>query len=255
METCLVKGVALSYLTSENEKKPNQKNVVFLHGAGASKERWKDLIDLFEKEDGLFALALDLPGHGNSQGSPCDQVFLYREWVKEFVDANGMDSFYLVGHSMGAAIALDFASKYLDRLEGLVLVGGAPSFKVSEERLEEFRSGEYKWEWARVGFAESTSDQVVEIFYQENKKEDAWARYLDYLACSRYKAENLEQLKIPSLVICGEEDKNTPPKLSKKLAQEIENAKLVFIKDAAHQVMIERPEILKKELEDFIGVR
>jgi pimeloyl-ACP methyl ester carboxylesterase len=246
---CLTKGVEVHYLVGGNEQKKDHP-IVLIHGAAGSSRRWlKQLTDLTD----CYGIALDLPGHGHSQGEPCDQVFLYREWVKEFMEAMGMESAVIAGHSMGGAIAMDLYHKYPHAVKGLLLISTAPYFKVNPARLEAFRQGEFKPEWERDLFSASASDELVAQFSVEREKDSPRARYVDFLACSRFQAAGLKDVQVPTSILCGREDVNTPPRYSEKLRDEIPGARLRLVEKAAHQIIFEQPEIVNEEIKKFMG--
>jgi len=75
----------------------------------------------------------------------------------------------------------------------------------------------------------------------------------DLLCCSRFDVrEMLKEIKLPSLIICGRGDIQTPPEYSQYLAANIEYSELVIIEGATHQVMLEKPTQVNNEIERFI---
>ncbi len=251
MPTVNVSGVDLHY-ESGGASPGLGKTVVLVHGAGGSSARWANQVRALA--DGHFPVALDLPGHGASGGRPCDQVFLYREWVKQAVDALGCKKIVLAGHSMGGAIALDFALTYPEYLQGLILVSTGARLRVDPARLESYRQGEYRAEWARMAFAETASPHLVEKSIQENMALDPAVRYADFLACDRFNVlGRVHHIHTPTLVVCGQEDVATPVKFSRYLAEDLPNARLVVVEGAAHMVPLEQPEILNNAIMEFLA--
>jgi pimeloyl-ACP methyl ester carboxylesterase len=80
--------------------------------------------------------ALDLPGHGASPGPSASDISAYSELVRDFVDALELPWFLLAGHSMGGAIALDFALAYAYRLAAIMVVGSGARMRVAPQLLE-----------------------------------------------------------------------------------------------------------------------
>jgi pimeloyl-ACP methyl ester carboxylesterase len=75
----------------------------------------------------------------------------------------------------------------------------------------------------------------------------------DFLACDRFdRQEGLAQIDLPCLILCGREDKLTPPKLSKALNQGINGSTLKILQGAGHMIMIERHRELNEAVQDFI---
>ncbi len=253
MPYCQVKGIEISYQESGQKSSP-QRIIIFIHGAAGNAGRWINQVQEIggRYSERYYVAAPDLPGHGRSGGEACGQVFLYREWIKEFTDAMGLDRPIMAGHSMGGAIALDFALKYPQSTAGLVIVGSGPRFEIDPDRLEAYKRGEYTMEWTRASFASSAPEDLVERIFQEVQQSDPWSRYLDFLACSRFQVKNLQNIAVPTLIICGAEDINTPSVLSEYLAEKIRGAGLVKIDNAAHQVMLEQPQTVNEHIEHFL---
>ncbi|MEW6661777.1 MAG: alpha/beta fold hydrolase [Bacillota bacterium] len=250
MATIGVGGVSIYCDTGETG--PGQgKTVVLVHGAGGSSSRWRYQVKALANIHS--PVALDLPGHGLSGGQPCDQVFLYREWVKQFVDVLGLKKIVLAGHSMGGAIALDFALTYQSYLEGLILVSTGARLRVDPARLESYQKGEYRVEWARMSYSPAAPPELVEKGVQETLTADPAVRYADFLACDRFDAmSRLSDISRPTLVICGRDDVATPVKFSQHLAEKIPGARLVLLPRAAHMVMLEKPQEVNEAILEFL---
>jgi len=108
--------------------------VVFVHGALHDHSVWI-LQSRYLAHHGHAVLAVDLPGHGRSAGTPLG-VEAAGEWVAGLVRASGLQRTALVGHSMGSLIALEAAARLGARADALVMVGTAYPMKVSAKLLE-----------------------------------------------------------------------------------------------------------------------
>jgi len=84
----------------------------------------------------LNIIAVDLPGHGQSGGSGEREVALYAQWVKKAMEVLCPQKPVLIGHSLGAAVALELAIRYGDMLSGIVTVGGGAKMPVNPLVLE-----------------------------------------------------------------------------------------------------------------------
>ena len=112
--------------------------VVFIHGALNDHSVWT-LLARWYAHHGYRVLAVDQPGHGRSDGPPLASVEALADWVLALLDAAGVTSAHLVGHSMGSLIALEAASRAPQRAAGLVMVGTAYPMKVSDALLSTAR--------------------------------------------------------------------------------------------------------------------
>ena len=97
--------------------------VIFIPGAGMD-HRVADLITpnpkIYNK-----VLSIDLPGHGSSEGPSLKSIEDMSSWVKSFMETLKIQKIIIVGHSQGCLVGIDFASKYPEFIDGLVLVAGS----------------------------------------------------------------------------------------------------------------------------------
>ena len=107
--------------------------VVFIHGALHDHSVWI-LQSRWLAHHGQAVMAVDLPGHGRSEGEALSVRDAGR-WVSEFTQAAGLDQVTLVGHSMGSLIALEAAAALGSAARHLVMVGTAYPMKVSPKLL------------------------------------------------------------------------------------------------------------------------
>ena len=164
--------------------------------------------------------------------------------VVEFMTALALESPTVVGHSMGGAIALDLALRYGDRLGGLVLVGTGARLRVMPSLLEGLR-GEFESTvdlLCRYLYGPLASEEMVRLGREEMLAIGPEVLLGDYLACDRFDVTSrLDEVRLPTLVICGEEDQLTPLNYSQFLVDHIQGARLVTIPEAGHMVMLEKP--------------
>ena len=120
--------------------------VVFIHGALHDHSVWT-LLARWCAHHGYGALALDLPGHGRSEGPPLASVQAHADWLLALLAAAGValpGQATLVGHSMGSLIALEAAARAPGRIHRLVMVGSAYPMKVSAALLDTARDAPLK---------------------------------------------------------------------------------------------------------------
>ncbi len=215
---------------------------LFLHGAGGTHRHWGKQIQGL----GNATLAsLDLPGHGRSKGKGRQSIEGYADLVVEFIDALALESPTVIGHSMGGAIALDLALRHGERLGGLVLVGTGARLRVMPSLLEGLR-GEYESTvdlLCGYVYGPSANEEMVRLGREEMLAIGPEVLTGDLLACDRFDVmDRLGEVRLPTLVICGEEDQLTPLKYSQFLVDHIQGARLVTIPEAGHMVMLEKPQ-------------
>jgi len=224
------------------QKGGGKPSFLFLHGAGGTHRHWGKQIQGIQ--DGTL-VALDLPGHGRSKGEGCQTIEGYADLVVEFMAALYLESPTVVGHSMGGAIALDLALRYGDRLSDLVLVGTGARLRVMPSLLQGLR-GEFESTvdlLCRYAYGLSASEEMVRLGREEMLAAGPAVLLGDLTACDRFDVMGrLGEVRLPTLVICGEEDRLTPLKYSQFLVQHIRGARLVTIPEAGHMVMLEKPQ-------------
>lgn len=116
--------------------------VVFLHGAGmdhsvyALQSRW------FAAR-AIATLAPDFPGHGRSQGAPLPAIADMADWVAALIEAAGLGRAVLVGHSMGALVALETAARHGDLVAGLGLLGASAAMPVHPDMIASAKAGTF----------------------------------------------------------------------------------------------------------------
>ena len=122
----------LHYQLHHGAARPAGPPLVLVHGAGGNLMHWPGAL---RRLPGHTVYALDLPGHGKSGGAGRAEIGAYADVVRGFAEALGLVPFVLAGHSMGGAIALEFALRYPARLAGLILVGTGAKLRVAPEIL------------------------------------------------------------------------------------------------------------------------
>ncbi len=226
-------------------------NIVFIHGAGNRKEVWKEVI----KGLGMFrCISLDLPGHGESSCRYEDRIEGYAERVEEFLKALGLDSFILVGHSMGGAIVIKLAPR-LKGARGIVLVGTGATLWVNPKILKGLKEDflgtvDLMVKWS---FKKGAKGPFVEEFRKMLREAGREILYRDMYACSLYSgSDELSRIKVPTLIVCGDTDVMTPVKLSEELNKAISGSELLTVPSSGHMVHMERPGELSEGIKDFV---
>ncbi|HBL22906.1 MAG TPA: alpha/beta hydrolase [Deltaproteobacteria bacterium] len=228
--------------------------IVFIHGAGGSTLSWLAQKAYFEKTN--LTVLIDLPGHGRSDGKSSGSIEAYARAVKRTLEDNGIGPAYIAGHSMGGAVAMQMAISYPGLLKGLILIGTGARLKVYPEILEGVL--EDKEKTARMivdtAFSASIPAALKERVFAEYMKNDARTIFDDFTACDSFNLMgSLEAIRVPTLVICGADDRFTPPKYSRYLAETIPGARLALVEGTGHMVMIEKPGQVNKAIEGFLA--
>jgi 3-oxoadipate enol-lactonase len=230
--------------------------LVCVHGAGSSSVVWMDVVRRLSPQRRV--VAPDLPGHGQSdRWHPPDDVTIamYRDAVGTVCAELEIERAVLMGHSMGALVALDAAATWPERVAGLVLVNGGAQLPVAPEVFVKL-TGDFerfgKW-LSRVVWSPSTPLDVVERWGAMAFTADQEITLADFRAVSRFDGTPLgARVRAPTLVLGGEDDLMTPPKLTRELAAAIPGARAVVVPEAGHMLPQEQPERFFAELESFL---
>ena len=226
--------------------------LVFIHGAGAQHAIWGYQLNNLKR---AYRVALDLPGHGQSTGPGRITIEGYAEAVVAFLDALHLRNVVVVGHSMGGAIAQTLALTAPERMRGLVLIGTGARLRVLSSLLEGLRTDFLltSRHLVSLAYAPSTPASLIRRGLTQWAQNRPQAVVRDFLACHRFDVtDRLREIRCPTLVLCGDEDMLTPPKLSRYLGEHIPHAEVHIIPAAGHMVMIEQPEETTRAIQSFV---
>lgn len=248
-----VAGTDLSLWCEETSSGSANPPLFFLHGSGGDYTSWQEQIPAFSGRRNLFAL--DLPGHGRSEGEAETDVFTYATWVRKTCEELNLVKPVLIGHSLGAAVCLAAACRAPADFSALVLVGGAAKFSVDEKLLIQVDTNpaEAISLVGAVALAKRNRERLSPSLILQLSRARPGVLYRDLLACSRFDLTgSLAILTMPVLVVCGLEDRLTPPDLSRYLKDNIPRAELKLLPNTGHFPMREEPEEFNRMLWEFL---
>lgn len=227
--------------------------MVFIHGAGGTHLHWPPHV---RRIYGKRIHAVDLPGHGRSNGIGGQSILEYAHEMVGFLDAVGLNSAIFIGHSMGGAIALTLALDFPKRVLGLGLVGSGARLRVAPQILES-TSNATTFPLAlelinNAEFGPSVNPRLKELAARQMASIRPSVLQGDFLACNEFDVmQRLGEIAVPTLILCGTEDQLTPLKYSEYLRDHIPSARLITIPGAGHMVMLEQPETVARILGEF----
>ncbi|MAM68123.1 MAG: alpha/beta hydrolase [Rhodospirillaceae bacterium] len=239
--------------TGGKEFAPSLPAVIFLHGAGMDHSIWALQTRWFAWH-GYGVLAIDLPGHGKSDGPAYETIDDMAAWVVRMIDACGAEKVSLVGHSMGSLVALAAAAEAGGRLSSLVLLGTAAAMPVHPDLLAATKSNDpVAWDlivsWGFGKPAHFGMNRAPGMWMQGGGR-SLLARApvdvlgIDMAACDAWKRapEAAARVTCPTVIVAGDRDMMTPVKAAAPLADAIPDAKTVILKECGHIMMVERPD-------------
>jgi len=245
----------LYYFAHEAEDQVKKRPpVILIHGAGGNHLSWPPQIRRMADER---VYALDLPGHGKSEGMGRQSIDEYVDDVIAFMKELKIRAAVMVGISMGSAIALTFALKFPKKILGLGLLGSGSKLRVASSILETAgnpNTFESAVEMVNEScFSTNTPQSLIQLSKQSMLEIRPPVLLGDFLACNEFDmTSQLEKIDAPTLIICGVEDKMTPLKYSELLRDGIANSHLHVVDNAGHMVMAEQPDVVADLLKQFI---
>lgn len=245
---------------------PALPTVVLIHGAQNDHSVWA-LQSRYLAHHGHSVLAVDLPGHGRSQGAALPSVEAMADWLLALLAAAGVTRAALAGHSMGSLIALETAYQAPERVTKLALLGCTFPMKVSDALLNTARDNEAAAIDMVNLFSHSTMAQkpscpgpgfsvmggARRLMQRMSQINPAQLFYTDFYACNAYAngAAAAQSLRCPALFVFGAKDVMTSPKSAKGLLAAIPHARSVTV-DAGHSMMQEQPDAVLDALTAFL---
>ena len=252
-----VEGKAAFAYTAAHELDAAKPTMVFLHGAGLDHSLF-GLQSRYFGYHGWNVLAVDLPAHGRSAGPALPSIGAMADWLSAALKSLKIEKPSLVGHSMGALVALEYASRF--PVGRIALIGVAYPMKVSEAFLDAARRNDHA-----AYDMETIWGHAAQVPLAGNPNPGMWmygdalARlrrlapgvlHSDLKACNDYQLAG--DVTCPALVIMGRRDVMTPPKAASSLAEKI-NAKTLAVEFSGHSLMAEAPDATLDGLVKFFA--
>lgn len=233
--------------------KASARTIVFLHGAGGTHHSWRD--QWAGLKGGARLVIPDLPGHGLSGGAARRSVGEYAAWLADFVREVLPGGFLLAGHSMGGCVALQAAVDRIRGLEALILVGSGAKLKVAPAIREGIagRFPEYGRELVESMTADASSPYLKDDLTKDLLSTPPATFLADFEACDAFDVRGrLGEIRVPTLVITGAEDRLAPLRYAEFLATRVAGAVLKIVPGAGHMVMLEKPNEVNDVLSAFV---
>jgi pimeloyl-ACP methyl ester carboxylesterase len=229
--------------------------VILIHGAGGTHLHWPAQV---RRLSGYRVYAIDLPGHGKSEGRGSQTIEAYCQDIIQWMENLQIYRGVFVGHSMGGAIALTMAIKHSEHVIALGLIGSGARLRVLPQILEDSSSPTtfpiaIKTIISKA-FSTHTDPRLKELAAQKMAATRPSVLHGDFQACNTFDVmDNIRKINFPTLVICGQDDELTPVRYSQFLADQIPRAQLRLIPASGHMVMLEQPQIVANELSAFLS--
>ena len=237
--------------------------VLLVHGAGMDRTVWSQQTR-YLAHHGFAPMAIDLPGHGDSEGALLPSVAEMAEWVGAFVEMMALGPVRLVGHSMGSLISLEVAARYPQTAERLILMGAAAAMPVHPELLgaaerNEILAPQLMTAWAHGSRAHIAGNPTPGLWMRSGcqallERAAPDVIYNDLAACNSYEAGDVAaRIECSVSVMVGSEDKMTPPKATAQLVAGFSEVDLQHLDGIGHMMMMEAPDQIRDLLLQALG--
>lgn len=254
MSTVTIDGLSINYIHNGVDTSDDAKKILFVHGTGCNGRVFENLIAAMKDYE---AVAIDLPGHGLSQGVGFRGVVDHAYFVAQLIDTLGWNQCVVAGHSLGGGIAIALASYFPEILRGLILIDTGARLRVAPAVIanaKKLAAGESSAKRdLRLGFSDKTHDDVITALHRLTGNEDPAVTLKDWYADDSCDfLTRLNTLDVPALAICGREDRLTPLKYHEYLRDNMPQCQLAVIDDAAHWPFLENSEEFTQQMYDFL---
>jgi 3-oxoadipate enol-lactonase len=230
--------------------------IVFLHGVGSDKSVWRPQLEHFGRE--RRAIALDYPGYGDSDPAPSGMTRDdYASAIISAMHELGVDHAHVCGLSLGGVVAIAMHHAGAGRCASLIL---ADTFAVHPDGQAIYDRS------MAVTDLRAMAEARVDVLLAQPADPAVRSEVVDTMAripIPAYRigaeavwladqADRAQAIDVPTLVVCGTEDKVTPPILSQALAKLIPGARYEEIEGAGHISNFEKPDAFNRLVGDFI---
>ena len=231
--------------------------VVLIHGLFGHPANWRGVMEALADRFWLHAPQLPIGYRPGRRATDFDAFGGLTDSVVDYMDARGIERATVGGNSLGGQVAIDLGLRYPERAERLVLTGSAGLF---EREIGTNGMPRVDRTWIRRKAAEVfhdaehiTDDLVTQV--EEMLADRDYRRFMLRVAKAtrayNVRAE-LGRLTLPTLIVWGREDRITPTDVAEAFADELPNARLVFIDACGHAPPIEQPEAFSRFLGEFL---
>ncbi|WP_135820643.1 alpha/beta fold hydrolase [Halostella litorea] len=253
METVTHRGRATAYRRSD--RGGDGTPLLCVHGSGGESGVWKSQ---FRLADDRPVAALDLSGHGESDDVDAEAGYgalsAYADDV--IAVAEETDAGVLVGNSLGGGVVMHAVLNRGVDPDAVVLAGTGARLAVNEDLLDwlatDFeRAVEFLHGPGRL--FDDPDDALVELSAAAMRDCGRAVTERDFRTCHAFdERDRVSDIDVPTLAVVGENDRLTPPWFHEFLTDEIPDAALAVVEDAAHLAMLERPKAFNAALENFL---
>ena len=258
-----VNGNSSYCYTNSRDIDPDKLSIVFIHGSGMDHTVFTLAARHFARH-GNNVIAVDLPGHGRSEGEPLTAIESIADWIVAALDALSIDQAALVGHSLGSLVAMDCAARHPQRVRALAMVGTTAPMPVSDAILNAAEDDDHaafdmltQWGYSKrhqYGGNRNSGMWMIGSTLRLFERSRPGVLFADMSACNNYSAgvERAAQVRCPVQLILGAEDRLTPVRSTQPLQAAFTSPQVTVLDGAGHTIMVEAPNALLDALHEVL---
>jgi len=234
--------------------------IVLIHGSGLNRTIWRTVASKFPGNHQV--ILPDLRGHGESDAPLGDYLMsILAEDIASLLEYLGISKAMICGHSMGGYVALSFAELFPEQITGLGLITTRANADSDEKRNSRYKVVEQVKMHGSSALAKSLAPRI-------SNQDDSIQAAFDMIASTAPQGiigatigmakrhdywDLLPEIKVPALVVAGEDDQIINMADAKQMAEELPNGHFLSIPGAGHMPMVEKPDILGEGLVSLIN--
>ena len=237
--------------------------LVLVHGFMGGSEQWRAQVEHMSTHHRV--ITPDLPGFGRNNHLPViDSIAGFATWVLDYLEAQGIKKFHLLGHSMGGMIAQEMVEHAERGLVDRLILYGTGAVGVLPGRFETIEQSKRR---AADDGADATARRISATWFLRRESDPAYA------ACANIAAQSapaalpagldamqawsgeaaLSSIEHPTLVLWGDSDRTYPWTQTEILWRNIPNSNLSVVPGAAHAVHLEKPALFNALIDEFLA--
>ncbi len=261
-DSCYIdlQGMKVHYRDTNNTGNDNAPVLIMLHGIFASLHTWEGWTDILSPHFRL--ISIDNPNFGLTGSHPEGiKKHLYSDFLNEFTDALGLQKVHIAGNSLGGWMSWEFAARFPNKVEKVILLDSAGFFFVPPAILISMGLPGAGWITAHTPLPRKLFRAVTATTYSDKRKlsREVINRYYDLLlrpgnrqagakilAYVRnrggFNKKLLKDVKQPVLIMWGKDDKWIPPSHANLFKKSLPQAQVIMYDHCGHMPMEELPE-------------
>ena len=242
----------------------NTEPLVFIHGVGLDHKMWDSQVNSLNN---YSTITYDLLGHGktpyNKEEVTLNDFSDQLDYLLKFLE---IDKINLVGFSLGSLIALDFASKFQDKLKSLTVIGTTYK-RTSEQKalvIERFEQAKLNKPISKQALKRwftdeylnnhpEIYDQFIKILTKNGEDHLNFLKAYKLFSAHQDDIDIIKTIKTKTLVMTGSDDSGSTVKMSKSLSDDLINSSFIEINNGKHLCSIECADDVNINLKNFIN--